>query len=665
MSAVLLLDIPDLAHGVYPERQDKADKVLDRVARHLGGGLRRRARPTLGRLKAVADAADALADEIAALDDDALRQGLRRIAPSVARDSHQADLARALGLIREAAARTLAVRPYPTQLMGATVLLEGRLAEMQTGEGKTLTAALAACLAGVAGLPTHVVTVNDYLATRDAEEMGPLFRFFGLTVGTVVTGMDHEAKRRAYACSITYCTNKDLVFDYLRDRVTAGGRASQAQVRVRALHGKAMAPLLLRGLHFAIIDEADSILVDEARTPLILSEKAGKPPEPEIYLQALAVAAELVEGEHYEINLARRELHLRAAGQAELARRAAELGGIWRAAQAREHLAAQALRALKLFHRDQQYLVAEDKVHIVDEYTGRILPGRTWEQGLHQMIEAKEGVPLSEPAHTLARITYQRYFRRYLRLAGMTGTAREVAGELQAVYGLEVVAIPTYRPCVRVRHPDILCRNEAEKWRRVAELTERLQARGRPVLIGTRSVEASEHLSQALVRAGIVHRVLNARQDADEAGVVAEAGQPGVVTVATNMAGRGTDIRLGEGVKDKGGLTVILTEFHDSARIDRQLFGRCARQGDPGEAWAIVALEDALFRDHGGWLYKLLQRRHYANPAGPAEPPAAWAGRLRRLGQRHAERIHARTRRDTLKHDHNLDNMLAFAGNQI
>lgn len=661
MSGVLLLDVPDLAHGVYPERQDKEVKLLDRIARRLTGDVRHRVAPTLGRLRQVADAADALADEIAALDDDGLRQALRRIAAAVARDSQQGDLPRALALIREAAQRSLGVRPYPTQLMGATVLLEGRLAEMQTGEGKTLTAALAACLAGVAGLPTHVVTVNDYLATRDAEEMSPLFNFFGLTVGTVVTGMDHDAKRRAYASSITYCTNKDLVFDYLRDRVTAGGRASQAQVRVRALHGKAMQPLLLRGLHFAIVDEADSILIDEARTPLILSEKAGKPPEPDIYLEALAVAAELVQDEHYEINPARRELHLTTAGQAELRRRAPELGGIWRAAQAREHLAGQALRALKLFQRDQQYLVAEDKVHIIDEYTGRILPGRTWEQGLHQMIEAKEGVPLSEPAHTLARITYQRYFRRYLRLSGMTGTAREVAGELRGVYGLEVVSIPTHRPCIRTRQPDVFCLSEDEKWRRVAAATAAMRAEGRPVLIGTRSVEASERLSHALVQAGIVHRVLNARQDADEAGVVTEAGQPGIVTVATNMAGRGTDIRLGEGVREKGGLTVILTEFHDSARIDRQLFGRCARQGDPGDSLAIVALEDALYRDHGGWLGKMLGRRY----AGATELPAVWADRLRRRCQRKAERIHARTRRDTLKHDRNLDNMLAFAGNQI
>jgi preprotein translocase subunit SecA len=322
-------------------------------------------------------------------------------------------------------------------------------------------------------------------------------------------------------------------------------------------------------------------------------------------------------------------------------------------------MVSQALRALYLFQRDQHYLVAEDKVHIVDEYTGRILPGRTWEQGLHQLIETKENCPLSEHNRTLARITYQRYFRRYLRLSGMTGTAKEVKAEIWAVYGLETVAIPTNRPCIRVNRPPVCCAGEAEKWRKVALEAGRISARGAPVLIGTRSVEASEKLAVELMAAGLPYRILNARQDADEAQVVAEAGQGGVITVATNMAGRGTDIHLGPGVAEKGGLHVILTEFHDSPRVDRQLVGRCARQGDPGNAIAIVALEDALFREHGGLLHKLILR------AWPGGPPPFWLDRLRRRAQAAAEAIHARTRRDTLKQDRNLDTMLAFAGNQI
>ncbi len=648
----------ELAHGVYPERLDRNENALDSWTRNVAGGLWHRLRPFKARLAALARAAGDLAAEAEAMDDDGLRASLRKVARSALDDPTMA--ARAFALVREACRRSLGMRPFDVQLMGAAALFAGKLAEMQTGEGKTLTAALAACIAGVAGLPVHVVTVNDYLARRDAEIMGPLYAFFGLQVGTIVTGMSLEARRRSYACHVTYCTNKELVFDYLKDRVAAGGRASRAQIRVRALLGGGKeGDMLLRGLHFAIVDEADSILIDEARTPLILAEKGDSAGDPEVYVQALELARELEAGRHFELLIASRQLHLTAAGKAALAARCASLGEAWAAAQAREQMVSQALRALYLFQRDQHYLVAEDKVHIVDEYTGRILPGRTWEQGLHQLIETKEGCPLSEHNRTLARITYQRYFRRYLRLSGMTGTAKEVKAEIWAVYGLETVAIPTNRPCLRVNRPAVCCASEAEKWREVAREAGRISARGAPVLIGTRSVEASEKLALELTAAGLPHRVLNARQDADEAQVVAEAGQGGVITVATNMAGRGTDIHLGPGVAEKGGLHVILTEFHDSPRVDRQLVGRCARQGDPGSAIAIVALEDALFREHGGLPYRLVLR------IWPGGPPPFWLERLRRHAQAAAEAIHARTRRDTLKQDRNLDTMLAFAGNQI
>ncbi len=649
----------ELAHGVYPERPDRKENALDSWTRNAGGGLWHRLRPFKARLAELASAAGVLADLVAALDDDAIRREMRGVARAALDNPTHA--ARAFALVREASRRSLGLTPFAVQLMGAAALFAGKLSEMQTGEGKTLTAALAACIAGVAGLPVHVVTVNDYLAERDADEMRPLFAFFGLSVGVIVTGLSLEARAQAYACHVTYCTNKELVFDYLKDRVTAGGRASRAQIRIRAhLGDQKKTGLLLRGLHFAIVDEADSILIDEARTPLILAEKGDSAGDPNVYVEALELARGLQADTDFELLIARRELHLTHAGKATLAERCAGLGAAWTASHAREHLVAQALRALYLFQRDQQYLVADDKVHIVDEYTGRILPGRTWEQGLHQLIESKEGCPLSEQNRTLARITYQRFFRRYLRLAGMTGTAHEVRAEIWAVYGLETVAIPTNRPCVRAYLPTRCCLGEADKWRRVALEALRVLASGRPVLIGSRSVEASEHLAAALVAAGIAHRVLNARQDADEAQVVAEAGQPGVVTVATNMAGRGTDIHLGPMVAEKGGLHVILTEYHDSSRIDRQLFGRCARQGDPGSAVAIVALDDALLREQGGLLHRILLR--FSPPSGPAP---FWVERLRRHAQRKAETANARTRRDTLKQDRNLDTMLAFAGNQI
>lgn len=646
------------AHSVYPERLDRKENALDGWTRKVVGGLWHRARPLRARLAATAHEATRQGPQVNALSDEQIRQDLRRVARAAL--DEPAATARAFALVREACARSLGKRPFDVQLMGAAALFAGKLAEMQTGEGKTLTAALAACIVGVAGLPVHVVTVNDYLAERDAREMGPLYAYFGLTTGTIITGLSLPQRAAAYACHVTYCTNKELVFDYLKDRVTAGGRASRAQLRLRSHVGTGQGnALLLRGLHFAIVDEADSVLIDEARTPLILAEKGESPGDPGLYRTALELAGQLEAGRDFELIVARRELHLSHAGRARLAALCTTLGAAWTAAHGREHMVSQALRALHLFHRDQHYLLADDKVHIIDEYTGRILAGRTWEQGLHQLIETKEGCPLSEHNRTLARITYQRFFRRYLRLSGMTGTAHEVRREIWAVYALETITIPTNRPCVRTVAPTHCCASEDDKWRLVAREVQRMREAGRPVLIGTRSVEASEHLSAALTRAGIAHRVLNARQDAGEADIVAQAGQTGVVTVATNMAGRGTDIHLGNGIAAAGGLHVVLTEFHDSPRIDRQLIGRCARQGDPGSAVAIVALDDTVLREHGGQMQRLLVRMF------PAGPSAFWVERLRHHVQRRAQAIHARTRRDTLKQDQNLDTMLAFAGNQI
>ncbi len=646
------------AHSVYPERLDRKENALDGWTRAVVGGLWHRMRPLRARLAALARNATRQAQEVGALSDEEIRQDMRRVARA-ALDEPVAT-ARAFALVREACQRCLGKRPFDVQLMGAAALFAGKLAEMQTGEGKTLTAALAACIAGVAGLPVHIVTVNDYLAERDADEMGPLYRYFGLSTGVIITGLSLPQRAAAYACHVTYCTNKELVFDYLKDRVTAGGRASRAQLRMRSHVGPGQGnALLLRGLHFAIVDEADSVLIDEARTPLILAEKGESAGDPAMYTQALALAGQLEVERDFELIVARRELQLSQAGRARLTDLCANLGPAWTTAHGREHMVSQALRALHLFHRDQQYLVAEDKVHIIDEYTGRILPGRTWEQGLHQLIEAKEACPLSEHNRTLARITYQRFFRRYLRLSGMTGTAHEVRGEIWSVYALETIAIPTNRPCIRTVAPTRCCAHASDKWRLVAQEVQRVHDAGRPVLIGSRSVEASEHLSEALTQAGIPHRVLNARQDAGEADVIAQAGQPGIVTVATNMAGRGTDIHLGPDIATQGGLHVVLTEFHDSPRIDRQLIGRCARQGDPGSAVAIVAIDDAALREHGGLLQRWLVHGF------PDGPPAFWVERLRHHVQRRAQAIHARTRRDTLKQDQNLDTMLAFAGNQI
>jgi preprotein translocase subunit SecA len=539
-------------------------------------------------------------------------------------------------------------------------LVRGQLAEMQTGEGKTLTAGLAACLVACAGVPVHVVTVNDYLAERDAGTMQPLFAFAGLRVGVVVHGREPADKRAAYACEVAYCTGKEMVFDYLRDRVAAGARASVAQLSARQLWGALATAPVLRGLHFAIVDEADSILIDEARTPLILAVKDGAFEHAADMPQALQWATDLKAGEDYLLDAARRQVTLTAQGRERLAERArvSGQGGLWQATHAREHLLTQALRALYLFERDRHYLVdGEGAVQIIDEYTGRVLPGRTWEQGLHQMIECKEGMDLSERTRTLARITYQRFFARYLRLAGMTGTAREMARELAVVYRLDTVSIPTHKPSARRYQPDRVCRSAEEKWQTVVQQVALRHARGQPVLVGTRSVQASEVLSQRLSREGLAHQVLNARQDADEAAVVASAGLHAAVTVATNMAGRGTDIALGEGVPALGGLCVLLTEYHESPRIDRQLLGRCARQGQPGECLAVLALDDDLFVQHGGPTLRWLRRL--------AQPPVFWVARSRRAAQSRAEKMHARTRRDATQRDRQLEQSMGFSGDPL
>jgi preprotein translocase subunit SecA len=653
---ILSIDGP-LARSPYPEREEKAPHAPDAFARALIHRVQAAlATPVTRELQALAAAMAAQAVGLAAASDDELRQRLRLAAPPAVHGLHRSDLHPALLLVAEAASRTLGMRPFPTQLLGAATLLRGQLAEMQTGEGKTLTASLAACLAGVAGVPVHVVTVNDYLARRDAEKLAPLFSFMGLRVGTVVNGIDPADKRQAYACDITYCTNKELVFDYLRDRVAAGGRASAAQVRSRAMFGHPAPAPMLRGLHLAIVDEADSILIDEARTPLILAERAGEIAHASSFGDALRIAAALQQPEHFVINVARRDLQLTAPGRVQLAELAAHLGEPWQAAHAREHLVMQALRAQHMFLRDQHYLIDDEgKAQIIDEYTGRVLPGRTWEQGLHQMIEAKEGVALSEQTQTLARITYQRFFTRYLRLAGMTGTAREMAAELVAVYGLRTVTIPTHRPSARRRLPDRVCADEAEKWQMVAEQVADLHRSGQPVLVGTRSVDASDRLSRVLTGWGLAHQVLNARQDADEAAIVAGAGQRGAITVATNMAGRGTDIVLGDGVARAGGLWVVLTEYHESPRIDRQLFGRCARQGDAGTCVAIIAIDDSLFRQHGGVELKMINQARALQGAALH----AWVAQAR------AESMHARTRRDTLRRDRDLEKMMSFSGDPV
>lgn len=565
---------------------------------------------------------------------------------------------RAFALIRELSDRILGKRHFDVQIVGGFAMIKGMLAEMATGEGKTLTATLVAGTAGLARVPIHVVTVNDYLARRDAELMTPLYSALGLTVGVVVSGQSAEERRAAYACDITYCTNKELTFDYLRDRMVLGQTASDLSLKLESLYEKAprSRELRLRGLHFALVDEADSVLVDEARTPLIISGATNSALDKETVASAMALAGGMREGVDFITSKEDRRIFLTVAGQTRVEVFAQALTGHWRGVVSREELARQALAALHLFNQGEHYVVTEGKVRIVDEYTGRIMPDRLWSDGLHQMIEYKENCELSGRRETLARITYQRFFRRYRRLAGMSGTLKPVAAELWRVYRLPVVTIPTAKPVRRSHKPDIVTRTEEEKWRQIVDRVKTINQTGAPVLIGTRSVASSERASAVLRASSLEHMVLNATQDKFEAEIVAQAGQRGRITIATNLAGRGTDIHLGPGVAELGGLHVIMTERHDARRIDLQLAGRAGRQGEPGSFEAILSLEDALMDTDSGLalsgLAKALSRVF-----------GDWAGRsAAEYAQKRAERLHARMRADLLRSDQSQMRTLAFAG---
>ena len=661
------LDHRDLAVGrPYPERADREPAVHDRVAEYLAKGLIqrpfRRLRDPVRALMPIVEYAAAHESALRMLSDEELRLQASAIRAKLRNSGFAPPLVgRCFALVREAATRTIGQRHYDVQLIAGFGLLKGRLVEMATGEGKTVAATLPAATVALAGYPVHLITVNDYLAQRDAGEMRALYEFLGLSVGTVVQGMSRAERRQAYTSSVTYCTNKELAFDYLRDRVALTHRSSSLHLSLGRLRGTLQRDedLVLRGLYFGIVDEADSIFIDEARTPLILSSSTGAGEERLQCEQGLRFASSLVAGKHFQIDLAKRNLALTEEGRRELGELAEGLQGVWSSVRAREELVTQALSAMMLFSRDQHYVVIDGKVQIVDESTGRVMPDRSWERGLHQLIEVKEGCELTDRRETLARITYQRLFRRYIRLSGMTGTAHEVAREIKSVYGLDVVRIPLNRPSQRRVALPLVCTTSAQKLRIIADRVERLaMAEGRAVLIGTRSVGASEEISAVLNARGIAHALLNAKQDKDEAEVVAAAGEPARVTVATNMAGRGTDIRLGAGVAARGGLHVILTEYHDSRRVDRQLFGRCARQGDPGSCEAIVSLQDDLFGIHAGGVTRLLARL----VGGGVPIPSRLYQPLRWLAQFQAERRHGYVRVQNVKQDRRLDRVLAFSG---
>ena len=600
----------------------------------------------------VARAITELEPELQALDDAGLRarsDGLREKATG----GHDLDelLIDAFALCRAASRRTIGMRHFDVQLAGGLVLHHGKIAEMKTGEGKTLVASLALYLNALAGKGVHLVTVNDYLARRDAGWMAPIYHLLGLTVGVNVgtTGtyvydpeyldethpdsrLQHlrpATKREAYMADITYATNSELAFDYLRDNMAHD-----------------LAQCSQRELNYAIVDEVDSILIDEARTPHIISGQSDETTEK--YYEYARWAGRLNVEEDYEVDLKHKSASLTEAGIAKMERWTG-IKNIYDLENVIEaHQINQALKAKTLFRRDQEYLVKDGEVIIVDEFTGRTMPGRRWSDGLHQAVEAKEGVKVQQEQKTIATITVQNYFRQYEKLAGMTGTALTEAEEFHKIYGLDVVLIPTNKQMVRLDSPDVIYKTEESKFEAVIDEIVEMNTLRRPVLVGTVSVEKSERLARMLEKRGLKHNVLNAKQHEREAAIVAEAGQPAAVTIATNMAGRGTDIVLGSGVQDVGGLHIIGTERHESRRIDNQLRGRAGRQGDPGSSRFFISLEDDLMKIFGPAADRI-GRLMDSLEVEPIEHP--WVARSIAGAQKKVEGMHFDARKHVVEYD--------------
>ena len=533
------------------------------------------------RLSKTVEKINSLEPQFAALTDEQIRAKTDEFKSRLANGEElDSILPEAFANAREASKRVLNMRHFDVQLMGGMVLHEGRIAEMKTGEGKTLVATLPTYLNALVGKGVHVVTVNGYLAQRDSEIMGQLYNFLGLTVGCNVHGLSHEQKREAYACDITYGTNNEFGFDYLRDNMV--------------LYKEQM---VQRPLFYAIIDEVDSILVDEARTPLIISGQAAK--STELYHAAQRLVTRMEENKDFTIDIKLKNIIITDEGVAKVEKAFGIQNLFDHENITINHHVQQALKANYIMRRDVDYVVQEDEVVIVDEFTGRLMSGRRYSDGLHQAIEAKENITVQNESMTLATITFQNYFRMYRKLSGMTGTAKTEEEEFRKIYGLDVIQIPTNRPNIRKDMSDVVYKTVAGKFKAVVEEIVERHKKNQPVLVGTISIENSELLSEMLKRRGVQHKVLNAKFHAEEAEIISRAGQSGAVTIATNMAGRGTDIILGEGVAEVGGLHIIGTERHESRRIDNQLRGRAGRQGDPGSTQFYLSLEDELMRRFG------------------------------------------------------------------
>lgn len=534
---------------------------------------------------------------LAELDDEELSAKIQTHRRPSRNDAEEVSAYYVMGLLCEACYRVLGIRPYIEQIMGALAINRNVAIQMQTGEGKTITAAIAAVMAAWGGGPCHVVTSNDYLAKRDAELMRPLYERCGLSAGYVISGIEPPERRNAYKRDIVYSTSKELLADYLRDRMSEDAESAITCEGIRALVSDgAVSGKVMRGLHTAIIDEADSVLIDEATVPLIIAVSGSSPLLNEAVRTAFAISEELEQGRDYLVSLQAKYVSITGSGNEIIEATAHRLPAAWRNSDRSSYLVKQAIIARFCYHRDVHYVIDQGKIVIVDEKTGRMMDGRSWSGGLHQAIEVKEHLENSDPTHAHIKMSFQMFFRLYDNLAGMSGTLQNVEKELWTVYNLPVVKIPTHAPKKLLCYPEIVLKSYEDKWCAVIKDIKHHTSRGRAVLVGIRSVRESEALYTRLLGAGIPSTVLNALRHEEEARIIADAGRWGQVTIATNMAGRGTDIVVDKEVLAAGGLHVIATERHESRRVDMQLFGRTARQGDPGSAQMIVSLDDEVIK---------------------------------------------------------------------
>ncbi len=643
-------------------KPDKVSTGLDAVLDYLVGTYQRSSRFGTDLLE-TAQRIDASADEIRHLNDRLLKTRLQEMKAAFRRQGPIEDslAVAAMPLLVEAAHRSLGMRPYPVQVMAALALHHGYLAEMATGEGKSLTAALAGVLAGWTERPCHILTTNDYLAGRDGFEFRKFYHYCGVSVGSVVADMEPDDRREAYRLHVVYTTSKELLADFLRDRIYLGNLHHPQRRLLRELlepRRRIGDGIVLRGIDTAIIDEADSVMVDEAVTPLIISTQQENKWLVEA-TQAASQLAEKFEASDYSIDRKYREIEFEPEGLTRLESLANELPLIWRGSSRREEIVKQAIVAREFYKIDQHYVIQDEKIVIVDEFTGRLMHARSWGNGLHQAVEAKEELELTSPTETLARLSFQRFFRLFRKMSGMTGTAREAASEFWHIYRMPVMSIPTNRPLIRDNWKPLFFEHAEDKWQSILAEVKAVHASGRPVLVGTRSVKSSQIIADLLAGEGLHYRLLNATRHEDEAHIIRDAGREKMITIATNMAGRGTDIKLEPVVAKAGGLHVIVSERNDSGRIDRQLVGRCARQGDPGSGRIFASLEDDLVtRFAPKWC---VSGAHLALEKRPEQAEMVLE-KVFDFAQNTAQRIAYRQRKTVLRTDTWLDDALIFAG---